>query len=216
MAARLLWFITTYSDRDKWPYFCKRYFPYRFLFHSWTLLHICSTFIIFFLKGSFDNNSAVVQIMTWRSKRQTIIRTNDGLVYWRIYESLSLNELTRKSSNQICMMKFTFWRVSFWLGIRRNNPFSNPSRTNTHCSYARTPTKPTALFRIARVISPKHSQYPQYIFSFTRLNCEQNFSNIGINELSWTCLFLLWNEYTIHLYFPIYNAENNAENMLLF
>ena len=36
------------------------------------------------------NNPALVKMMAWLG-RQSIIRTNDGLVYWRIYESLGRN-----------------------------------------------------------------------------------------------------------------------------
>ena len=41
-------------------------------------------------KGPIKNIPAMVQIMAWR---QAIIWTNDGIVYWRMYVSLGLNEL---------------------------------------------------------------------------------------------------------------------------
>ena len=46
-------------------------------------------------KGSFDNIPELVQIMAWHRSGdlQAIIWIIDDLVYWRIYASLSLNEL---------------------------------------------------------------------------------------------------------------------------
>ena len=46
----------------------------------------------FALKGSINNIPALVQIMA-SARRQAIIWTNDGIVYWRIYASLSFNGL---------------------------------------------------------------------------------------------------------------------------
>ena len=50
---------------------------------------------------------------------QAINWTNDGIVYWRIYASLSLNEL--KEQNQSCinntvvkMVNFIYLFVCFW------------------------------------------------------------------------------------------------------
>ena len=42
----------------------------------------------------FDNMPTLVQIMAWRQRRQVIIWTNGGPVYWRIYASIGLNEST--------------------------------------------------------------------------------------------------------------------------
>ena len=44
-------------------------------------------------RGLIDNKVTLVQIMVWHRWR-AIIWTNDGLVYWCIYASLGLNELT--------------------------------------------------------------------------------------------------------------------------
>ena len=58
----------------------------------------------FFPKGPIDNIPALVRIMAWRRKRrQAIIWTNGGLVYWHIYASLSLNDLNTLRSRQICL-----------------------------------------------------------------------------------------------------------------
>ena len=40
------------------------------------------------------NILAIIQIMVWPTRRQAIIWSNDGLVYWRISASLGLNDLT--------------------------------------------------------------------------------------------------------------------------
>ena len=53
---------------------------------------LIKTSLEFVPKGPIDNKPALVQIMAWR---QAIIWTNDGLVYWCIYASLGLNELTQ-------------------------------------------------------------------------------------------------------------------------
>ena len=42
--------------------------------------------------GPIDNKPALVQM----NRRQAIIETNDGTVYWHIYTSLGLSELTYK------------------------------------------------------------------------------------------------------------------------
>ena len=50
------------------------------------------TFVKFVLKDPIDNNPALVRMMP--NKREAIIWTKDGLVYWRIYAPLGLHVLT--------------------------------------------------------------------------------------------------------------------------
>ena len=54
----------------------------------WIAIEISLKFVP---RGPIDNMLALIHIMTWPNRRQAIIWTNDGLVYWRI--CASLNEL---------------------------------------------------------------------------------------------------------------------------
>ena len=58
-------------------------------------------------KGPIDNNPALVQIMAWRRSGDKPL-SEPMIVYWRIYASLGLNELTRyysRNNNKNCIDK---------------------------------------------------------------------------------------------------------------
>ena len=69
-----------------WPPFGDVIFEFIFLNDDWcVLISISPKFVT---KGPIDHKSSSVQIMAWRGTG--IIWTNDGLINWRIYASLSL------------------------------------------------------------------------------------------------------------------------------
>ena len=87
----------------------------------------CSIFIQIALqyvpKGTINNTSALAQMMAWQ---QAIIWTNDGLVYWCIYASGGLCEISRtllaisriqliENMNYVCLVK----------GLTPNKPSSS-------------------------------------------------------------------------------------------
>ena len=63
----------------------------------WILIRISLKFVLQF---PLNNKPAFVQIKAWhRNRWQAIIWTNDGLFHWRIFASLSHNELDKKTNN---------------------------------------------------------------------------------------------------------------------
>ena len=64
----------------------RRHFRIHFLNDDWCVL--VSISLKFVPKGPIDHKASSVQIMAWRWT--CIIWTNDGLIYWRTYASLSL------------------------------------------------------------------------------------------------------------------------------
>ena len=67
-------------------------------------------------KGPINNIPALVQIMA-RRRPGAIIWTNDGMVYWRIYASLGLNELTWDL--EVMMVYVVIW--SWYLNVPKTN-----------------------------------------------------------------------------------------------
>ena len=61
-------------------------YEFRFKYH-WSL----------FLRGSINNIISLVQIMAWRRQGDKPLSEPMVFIYWRIYVSLSLNELNKKS-----------------------------------------------------------------------------------------------------------------------
>ena len=63
--------------------------------NAWIAIKISLKFVP---KGPINNIPALVQIMAFAplSRRQVIISTSDGIVYWRKYASLVLNELVNR------------------------------------------------------------------------------------------------------------------------
>ena len=56
--------------------------------------------------GPISNNSALVQIMAWRRMATSLIWTNVGLIYWRIYALFGPDELIYFSHFvTVCRMK---------------------------------------------------------------------------------------------------------------
>ena len=89
----------TFGAERKWSSFCKRYFQIDFLARNLLYRDLNFTLIHF-----LDNRSTP-------SRREVIIWTTGGLVYWRIHTSLGLNGLNLTSS---CSVYFWLrcWRVS--------------------------------------------------------------------------------------------------------
>ena len=56
--------------------------------------------------------------MVWRRKRQGIIWTNDGLVYWRIFASLGLVEFNDSIHFRLCKSMKIWAYYSIWPGIQ--------------------------------------------------------------------------------------------------
>ena len=71
----------------------------------WILINIPLKFIP---KDPIDNIPALVWIILVPNRRQAIIWTNGGLVYWRIYVSLGFNKLgiAQSQSNAVMIAKF--------------------------------------------------------------------------------------------------------------
>ena len=69
-------------------------------------------------KGPINNIPALVQIMAWRRPGDNHYLNQWWLVYWRIYASLGLNELTSHIS-KVSVIKFVNVRISvFYLHLR--------------------------------------------------------------------------------------------------
>ena len=64
--------------------------------YIWTLIEIALKFV---QQLPINSIPALFQTISW--PQQAIIWTNDGLVYWRIYTSLRLNELTTCYKNKL-------------------------------------------------------------------------------------------------------------------
>ena len=83
----------------KWTPFRRRHFEVHFiewkcLNSDWNFIEICSEgFNQQYPSIGSDDGLAP-------SRRQAIIWTNDGIVYWRIYTSLGLNELTNPNMDK--------------------------------------------------------------------------------------------------------------------
>ena len=70
-------------------------------------------------KGSVDNEPALVQIMAWCWHAASQYHSNDGLVWWHIYSSLSLNELRFKRTHLYTIsMEISLVLTHRWLTIR--------------------------------------------------------------------------------------------------
>ena len=86
----VIW-INTLRPRQNGPHFTDDLFKYIFLNENvWILIKISLKFVH---KGPIDNMHIGSDKGMAANRRQAIIWTNDGLVYWRIYASLGLNEL---------------------------------------------------------------------------------------------------------------------------
>ena len=85
---------------------CRQHFQTHFL--EWKLMYFDWNFIEICSKGPFNN----ISVYWFRYKglalvrRKKIIWTNDGVVYWCIYASLVLNDLTHKQ------LEFHTWVLS--------------------------------------------------------------------------------------------------------
>ena len=75
----------------------------------WIWINISLKFVP---KGHIHNIPSLVQILTWcqTGKKQTIIWTNDGLGYWRIYASLRLREVNAKKRSRYPIITLNLWR----------------------------------------------------------------------------------------------------------
>ena len=72
---------------------CRRHFNMHFLDENFRILNTISFKCVPY--GPIDNQPSWVQIMFFSlNRQQTIIWTNNGIVYWRVYAPLRLNELT--------------------------------------------------------------------------------------------------------------------------
>ena len=80
--------ILTHWGWDKWPPFCRRYFQVHFF--EWKLMNFenCSLWFNWQYDSIGPDNGFA------SNRRQAIISINHGFVYWHIYASLSLNEVS--------------------------------------------------------------------------------------------------------------------------
>ena len=86
--------LSKWQTETKWSTFCRRHFQTRFL--EWKLFHFISNFIEICSHG-LNYQSAIIGSNDGLApnRRQAIIGTKGGIVHWRIYASLGLNELTQ-------------------------------------------------------------------------------------------------------------------------
>ena len=102
-------------------------------------------------KGSNDNTPVFVHITAWQlapKRRQTIISTNDGIVYWRIYASFGLSVIIHCNETHWLQHNGTitrrFYTIILWIfSLRIISKHHNHSQRILH---------------VFRCISPTHRQ----------------------------------------------------------
>ena len=118
----------------RWPPFSWHYQTHFFNESVWILTKISLKFVPM---GPIYNIPALVLIMALApTRRQAIIWTNDGLVYWRIYAPLGLNELMRMSyisRNSWIYEKMT-GRVWYSRSVLRSWPALNTLLMSVRCA----------------------------------------------------------------------------------
>ena len=90
--------------KTKWPPSHRRYFQIHFL--EWKLLDFKWYFIeMCSLWSNWQNVTISSDNGLVLNRRQAIIWTNEDLVYWRIYASLGLSELTHRDKFTVIMIQ---------------------------------------------------------------------------------------------------------------